>query len=993
MDTWRLKDGGCVDRTRPLRFTFDGVRYSGFAGDTLASALLANGVHLVGRSFKYHRPRGIVSAGAEEPNALVTLDPGGGRATPNLRATQVELYAGLNACSQNRWPSLAHDLGSVIERFSPLIAAGFYYKTFMWPRSFWAKVYEPAIRATVGLGQAPPAPDLDRYLHRYAHCDVLVVGSGPSGLAAARAAAKCGARVILCDEQSEFGGSLLAEPGARIDGATSHRWIADTVAGLAETNGMRLLPRTTAFSYSVDNLIGLAERVSDHLPDPDCRLPRERLWLVRAKEVVLAAGAIERPLVFGDNDRPGVMLAEAARTYVNRYGVLPGRRAVVVTTDDSAYRAAIDLRRAGIAVAAVCDLRADPGDAADAVRDAAIPVFAAANVSEVRGKRRVEGVTVTGKNGISRRFECDLLLVCGGWTPAVHLFSQSRGLLRYADRIDAFVPDVSVQRERSAGACRGTYGLEACLAEGEAAGREAARAAGCPAAPARAYTVEGAPPPRQEQGGGLPVPKAGGRSKAFVDFQNDVTTNDIALAIREGFRSVEHLKRYTTTGMGTDQGKTSNMTALAMLGEATGQPIPSVGHTTFRQPYTPVTLGTFAGAARGNVFDPIRKAPLHDWAETNGAVFEDVGMWKRARYFPRLGEDMHAAVARECAAVRQSVGIFDASTLGKIEVVGPDAAQFLNLMYTNSLLKLQDGRCRYGLMLGEDGFVSDDGIVARLAEDRFHITTTTGGAPSVLNRMEDYLQTEFPALQVWLTSITEQWAVIALQGPRAREVLTPLVEDIDLGSEAMPHMSVRQGRICGVPTRLFRVSFTGETGFEVNVTPGYARDVWEAIWRRGQRFAVAPYGTETMHVLRAEKGYIIVGQETDGTVTPEDLGMGWVIGRNKADFVGKRSLTLADRVRPGRLQLVGLLGGSKTPLEEGTPLVAEAGRPRPRSSIGHVTSSYWSETLQRPIALALLADGRDRIGSRVAAVVRDAAVPIDVVAPVFFDPEGNRLNG
>lgn len=1003
MSAFRTARGGRVDRARPLRFRFDGRAYEGLAGDTLASALLANGVHLVGRSFKYHRPRGILAAGADEPNALVGVRRDAARYTPNLRATQVELHEGLQAESQNRAPSLAFDVGAANDLISPFLPVGFYYKTFMWPPKAWDRFYEPFIRRAAGLGRAPELPDPDRYLNRYAHCDVLVVGAGPAGLAAALTAAEAGARVVLCDEQAEPGGSLLHEPEALIEGKPAAAWLAVTLAALARHPGVTLLPRTTAFGYFPHNLVGLAERVTDHLADPDPRLPRERMWQVRAKQVVLAAGAIERPLVFPGNDRPGVMLASAARTYLNRYGVRCGTRAVVVTSHDAAYAAALDLHRAGVAVAAIADTRASAdGELPRAARAAGLPVLTGSTVVGTTGRLRVDEVRLApvgpgGEVGRARAVRCDLLLMSGGFTPSVHLFSQSLGKPRFDGELDAYVPGLSVQQERSAGACRGVFGLAAVLADGAAAGEDAARAAGFAGAKARPISAQA---PEFGTGGiigALPQGHSAGRKrarpKAFVDFQNDVTAKDLVLATREGFHSIEHVKRYTTAGMATDQGKTSNINALGIVAGALGKTVSQVGLTTFRMPYTPVTFGTFAGSSRGALFDPARTTPIHGWAAEYGAVFEDVGLWKRARYFPRRGEDMHAAVARECRAVREGVGLFDASTLGKIEAVGPDAAEFMNRMYVNAWTKLGVGRCRYGVMLREDGFVTDDGVVGRLAPDRFHVTTTTGGAPRVLAMMEDYLQTEWPELDVWLTSTTEQWAVIAVQGPKARAVLEGLVEGIDLSPGALPHMAVAEGRISGVPTRLFRVSFTGELGFEVNVPAGFGRAVWEAIFEAGQSHGITPYGTEAMHVLRAEKGYIIVGQETDGTATPDDVGLSWALGKAKRDFVGKRSLGRPAMLSPGRKQLVGLL--TEDPglvLEEGAQILADPDGDAGAKPLGHVTSAYFSPSLGRSIALAMLSGGRDRVGQTLRVTTDGRPVAAEVTSPVFYDPQGARLD-
>jgi sarcosine oxidase subunit alpha len=966
---FRTSDGGRIDRTRPLAFRFDGKRYVGCHGDTLASALLANDVHLVGRSLKYHRPRGILSAGSEEPNALVTVDRGAGRITPNLRATQLELHDGMRASSQSRFPSLAFDLGAVNTAIAPMFSAGFYYKTFMWPRAFWRHVYEPAIRASAGLGRAPTALDPDRYLHHYAHCDVLVIGAGPAGLAAAIAASSRGARVVLCDEQSELGGSLLTETEPHIDGQPASIWLRETLNTLDRRADVTLLPRTTAFGWFPDNLIGLVQRLTDHLADPDPRLPRERLWHVRASQVVIAAGALERPLVFPGNDRPGVMLADAARIYLQRYGVKVGTCAVIATADDSAYAVGVALREVGVVVNGVADLRPE---ASEIARSSGLPVFTRTSVVATSGYSRLNRLTLS--NG--ERISCDALLMCGGWTPSVHLLSQSRARLRFDERLAAFLPHGWTAQVRSAGACNGTFGLKACIEEGYTAGGLQ-----------RHFTIVNA---RVFQSSSAIAQPSATSLSAFVDFQNDVTAKDLAIATHEGFRSIEHVKRYTTTGMATDQGKTANMNALAIVAGLTDRTVPQVGHTTFRMPYTPVTFGALAGAARGDLLEPVRRTPIHDWAAAHGAVFENVGAWQRARWFPLEGEDMCRAIARECRAVRNAVGIFDASTLGKIEVVGPDAAEFLNRLYTGSFNRLASGRCRYGVLLNEAGFIMDDGVVARLAADRFHVTTTTGGAASVLHHMEDYRQTEFPELHVWLTPTTEQWAVIAVQGPLARQVIAPLISEIDLAPEAMPHMTVREGRICGVPTRLFRVSFTGELGYEINVPAGYGGAVWQQVHAAGQQYGMTPYGTETMHVLRAEKGYIVAGQETDGTVIPGDLGLEWTIDKQKNNFVGSRSLRMPEMLRTDRRQLVGLF--SSEVLEEGAQLVADANAPAPAIAFGHVTSAYWSETLRRPIALALLSGGRRRIRQMLYATGSSGAVAVRVTAPVFYDQQGARLH-
>lgn len=997
----RTPRGGRIDRTRALRFTFDGREYRGVQGDTLASALIASGVHLVGRSFKYHRPRGFLTAGAEDPNALVTVVRDAARSTPNLQATEVELYDGLIAHSQNRWPSLSFDLGRVNDCLGRFIPAGFYYKTFMWPRGAWRSLYEPRIRAAAGLGRAPAEADPDHYSHRYAHCDVLVVGAGPAGLNAAVTAARAGLSVILCERQAECGGSLLADRSARIDGGAADAWCERSLRELAGLPRVTVLTRTTAFGYFAHNMIGLAERITDHLARPAEHLPRERLWQVRAREVILATGALERPLVFPGNDRPGVMLADAARTYLNRYGVLAGSRVVLLTAHDAAYRAAIDLHAAGLHVAAIADTRAAAaGPLPQAARELGLPVQAGATVLGTHGGRRVRAVTLARLDDagalVSRSKQtipCDLLLMSGGFTPDVHLFSQSRGRLAWQEDLQAFVPAAPAERTHSAGACRGVPGLASALEDGAAAAMHAARSLGKSVGTLEVPRVECDASRPEGLIGAVAGPRGRGSGKAFVDWQNDVTVSDLLLAVREGFRSIEHVKRYTTTGMATDQGKTSNLNALGIVARELKRAAPEVGLTTFRMPCTPVTFGTLAVHARGHFFDPVRRTPLHDWAAARGAMFEDVGQWKRALHFPRPLERSSQAIARECRAVRTACGVLDASTLGKIEVVGPDAAQLLDRLYVNDLAALGVGRCRYGILLRDDGYVFDDGVIARLSADRFHVTTTTSGAARVLALMEDYRQTEWPELRVWLTSTTEQWAVIALQGPKAREVLLPHVEGIDLSPGALPHMSLARGCIFGAPLLLVRVSFTGELGFELNIPADQAADVCESLCAAGEPLGLTPYGTDAMHQLRAEKGYIIVGQDADGTVCPEDLGIGWAVSRKKPDFLGKRALELPAFRNPLRKQLVGLLTADATTLlEEGAQVAEQAGRRRPQPVIGHVTSSYPSEAAGRPIALALVSRGRSRMGERLWVLMNGREVAVQVTSPVFYDPEGRRLH-
>lgn len=985
---FRIKGAGRLTPARSARFSFDGKFYTALEGDSVASALLAHGVHLLGRSFKYHRPRGILTAGPEEPNALIDVARDSARKQPNVRATVQEVFDGAIIESQNRFPSLKYDVGAINDFFSPLFAAGFYYKTFMWPRAAWDKLYEPIIRRAAGLGKAPEQGDTDHYANRYAHCDVLVAGAGLAGLLAALAAAEAGEDVIIVDENPEVGGALRFEKGTEVDGKEGFVWAQEVAAKLKAMPNVRLMTRTTAFGYYNHNFIGLAERVTDHLATPDANQPRERLWQVRAKRVVLATGSIERHMVFPNNDRPGILLAAAARTYLTHYGVAVGHNVAVYTAHDSAYEAAFDLKVAGVNVPVIVDRRENvPADLLSKARSLGIDVLTGHGVVDTSGRLRINGIKVAKHGSKStRKFKVDALIVSAGWTPSVHLFSQSRGKLKYDAANQRFLPDVHVQECVSIGACNGTDDVAALVREAVTAGSESSTLAPT-ATQAHSWT-----------GGMIGAAEGAGPDdnvKAFIDFQHDVCAKDIRLAVREGMHSIEHIKRFTTNGMASDQGKLSNMHGLAIASEMLGRDLPNVGLTTFRAPYTPVTYGTLVNHSRGALFDPARKTPMHALEEAAGAVFEDVGNWKRAWFYPRAGEDMHQAVNRECKTVRESVGVFDASTLGKIEVVGPDAAKFLNLIYTNAWDTLKPGRSRYGIMTREDGFVYDDGVVGRLAEDRFHVTTTTGGAPRVLQHMEDYLQTEFPELNVWLTSATEQWAVIAVQGPKAREVIAPLVEGIDISNEAFPHMSVAEGKICGVDTRLFRMSFTGELGFEVNVPADFGPAVWSAIKERAEAVGGCLYGTEAMHILRAEKGYIIVGQDTDGTLTPDDAAQGWAVSKKKTDFVGIRGLKRPDLIKTtGRKQLVGLLPKDpKDVPEEGGQIVADPNQPKPMKMLGHITSSYWSENLGRSIAIGMVMDGRSRMGETLYVPLADRVVAVEVTDMVFFDKEGTRIHG
>ncbi|MEK9752288.1 MAG: sarcosine oxidase subunit alpha family protein, partial [Rhodospirillaceae bacterium] len=900
MSGFRLAEGGLVDRAKSLSFSFNGRRLKGYEGDTLASALIANGVGVVGRSFKYHRPRGIFSAGVEEPNALVQLETGA-RTLPNQQATRVRLYDGLSAESINCWPGPEFDLMGVMGLFHRIIPAGFYYKTFMWPAPAW-HFYEHFIRKAAGLGYAPSDPDPDHYDRMNAHCDVLVVGAGPAGLAAALAATRAGARVILADDQDRAGGWLLNDSREVMD-APAADWVAAVMAELDAAEDTRVLTGTAAFGYYDHNFMGLCQHLGPTQAD-GAGGARQRIWRVRAKQVVLATGAIERPLIFSDNDRPGVMLAGAVRAYANRYGVAAGKRVVLFTNNDHAYRTALDLKAAGVMVPTVVDLRPEPaGDLADQAMAAGIEIIDGAAVTAVDGTKGVKSVEVMALNdwgdgvtGKARHIDCDVVASSGGWNPAVHLHSHAGGKCRFDEARGIFLPGETLQACRSVGAANGDFALADCLAGGFEAGKGAARDAG-----ARKQTRKKAPAAHGEEEAAprllwvVPTTQPiGRRGKHFLDQAHDVTVADVQLAAREGYTSIEHAKRYTTLGMAPDQGKTGNIQGMAVLGQALGVDNPGqIGTTTFRPPFTPVTIGALAGRDIGALMDPVRATPIHRWHELANAKWEDVGQWKRPWYYPKKGEDKEAAVLRECLAVRSALGILDASTLGKIDIQGPDAVTILNRVYTNAWDKLEVGQCRYGLMLGEDGMIIDDGVTSRLGENHFLMTTTSGNAARVLEWLEEWLQTEWPELKVRCTSVTEAWANITLCGPRARDLLAELTDDIDLSREAFPFMAMRRGKVVGIPARVFRVSFTGELSYEINVPASYGLSLWTALMNAGEKYGITPFGTETMHVLRAEKGYIIVGQETDGTVTPADVGMAWALSKKK-DFLGKRSLARAD---------------------------------------------------------------------------------------------------
>ncbi len=996
---FRIADGGRIDRTRTFDFTFNGRQYQGHPGDTLASALIANGVRLIGRSFKYHRKRGIVAAGAEEPNALVQLGSGA-RTEPNMRATQIALHDGLVAASQNCWPSVDFDIGAVNNALARLLPAGFYYKTFMRPAALWM-TYERLIRRAAGLGRAPTEADPDRYAHSHAHCDVLVAGAGPAGLAAALSAARTGARVILVDDGSEVGGQLLGDT-ARINRNDALRWVREVWDELTTLPQVKVLVRSQVAALWDQNMATVVEQVGKGGPLAP-HLPRQRLWKVRAREIIVATGAIERSIAFGDNDLPGVMLAGSARTYLNRYAVQAGRRAIVFTNNDSAYHAALDLHRSGVPVSAIVDVRAEPGrEVRAAASEAEILVLPGHAVLRALGGDSlraalvapvdVEGRATSDARENARTVEGDLILVSGGWNPAVHLWSQARGKLRFDPVLATFVPDHAIRGIRCAGAANGAFCLADCIVQGLAAGAAAAKDAGF----ARGPTLL---PPHIDREASAPIapvwqvqyPTAY-RFKQFVDPQNDVTVADIELAAREGYRSVEHLKRYTTLGMGTDQGKLANITGLALLAAAIGRPIPEVGTTTFRPPYTPVTLGAIAGPEVGAHVDPVRHTAMHAWHAEHHAVFVNTGLWRRPQFYRQGKESDLDAVNREVLAVRNGVGLVDVSTLGKIDLQGHDCAEFLHRVYINNFRSLAIGRCRYGVMLREDGMVFDDGTVTRLGETHYLMTTTTANAVRVMAQLEYLLQVEWPQLDVYLTSVTEHWAAMALAGPRARAVLSR-VADIDVGDAALPYMAWRECRIAGVDARVFRISFSGELSYEINVPANHGQPVWEALVAAGTEDGLCVYGTEAMGVMRIEKGHFVVGPEADGRTTPDDLGLGRLV-KKEGDFIGRRSLAKPGLAALDRKQLVGLAPVLKRePIARGAMLVIDPRHQPPCTMEGFVASTCFSPNLGMSIALALVSRGRARIGERLWAMspLSRMSTEVVVVEPVFFDPDGARL--
>ncbi|HVC02327.1 MAG TPA: sarcosine oxidase subunit alpha family protein [Steroidobacteraceae bacterium] len=984
--TRRLAAGGRIDRQRPIRFRFEGKPLHGYEGDSLASALLANGVDLAGRSFKYHRPRGFLAAGVEEPNALFTLGEGA-RTTPNVAATTTELYEGLVARRQNAWPSAEFDLGAINSLLAPLLPAGFYYKTFMGPlRRSWMW-YEPFIRRAAGLGRARHERDPDRYATRHAHTDVLVVGAGPAGLAAAHAAAAAGAEVLLIDQDTALGGTLLAAPA---DGALEV-WRAELEAAVRALPAVTVQLRTTALGVYDGNTVALLERHEHERPDPARGAARETFVTLHAAAIVYATGAMERPLVFGDNDRPGIMLASAARTYLNRYAVELGRRAIVATNNDGAWQAAFELAAAGIEVT-ILDQRARVAPALqEAARRGGIELRTGASIARAQGRRAVAGALVAeAGRARRRRLDCDLLCMSGGWSPAVHLTSHTGRKPRYRADIDAFVPGGYATGHFGAGAVGGEFTLSAALAAAVEAGRAAARHCGHdrPIDPAP-------PPPLADQAYTAEPPRAWPRGcggKAFVDLQNDVTTQDLAIAGEEGYVALEHLKRYTTLGMGTDQGKTSNANAVQIMAALRGVAIGEAGTTTFRPPYTPVSVGALAGRNVGEHFRPVRRSPLHDWHIEHGAAMIEAGPWLRPWYYRWAGADAAAAYVEEMRLVRSAVGLADISSLGKIDVQGPDAAQFLDRVYVNRFANLAAGKARYGVMLNDDATVLDDGTTARLSERRWFMTTTTAQAGEVMSWLEFLLQTAWQELDVQVVSVTDAWAAMSLAGPRARAALALALPQIDVTDAALPHMGVRECELDGVPLRLLRLSFSGELAYELYVPSGYGIALWQRLLERAAPLGIRPYGLEALASLRIEKGHV-AGLELDHRTTLDDLGLGRMAAPDKA-YVGRALRARTGLQAPERWSLVGLECLEPAARLRGGAILFARDEPLAGHGRGYVTSVTWSAELGKFIALGLYQGGLRHAGEEIVCAfpLHEEQVRARIVPPTFLDPKGERLH-
>ncbi len=992
---FRLNTGGLINRDKPIEFKFNGKKYIGYEGDTLASALLANGIHLIGRSFKYHRPRGFFGAGVDEPNAKMQVEING-CSEPNINATEIELVNGLSASSQNCWPSVNFDIGAINNFLNRFFPAGFYYKTFMWPKSFWYRVYEPFIRKAAGLGIASLEKDKERYEHKYEYCDLLVTGSGPAGLASAYAAAKNGAKVILAEDKPRYGGTLLTDD-VTIDNLSGKDWSEKIISELKEMPNVIVKNRSQVFGYYDHNMMVMFERTGDHLEKKPKYTPRQRLWYIRAKEVLLSTGSIERPIVFGNNDTPGVFLSAAAKEYMKVYGVLIGKKPIIFTNNDSGYETAIEFKKNGVNPI-VLDTREDQkSELINEAKDLDIKIKFSYAVIVAHGYKKVKSATIgkLDKDKIdfenTEQIDCDSICVSGFWTPTVHLASQSGNKLKFNDSIDAFVPDKSKQNEHSLGAANGTFTLQDTLKNSFNTGSEVSKSITkkdekiqIPNTNERKYSTH-------DKFWCSPLPK-GKNYKRFVDFQNDVAVSDIEVALREGYRSIEHVKRYTTLGMATDQGRTSNLNGLQLVANVEKKIVPQVGHTTFRPPFTPVTIGTIVGREIGKEYMPTRKTPMHHWHEKNNAVWVDAGAWKRPRYYKRGNENLFEASKREAKNVRDNVGVCDVTTLGKIDIKGPDAAEFLNRVYTNAWLKLPVGKARYGVMLREDGIVMDDGTTTRISENHYHMTTTTAQAANVLSHLEYYLQIVWPELNVNVVSTTEQWAGAAIAGPKSRDLLAKLFPKIDVSNEALPFMGYVEGDLFGVKARIFRISFSGELAYEINVESDFGLFMWEKIIEIGEEFNVQPYGTEALSTLRIEMGHV-AGPELDGRTIPYDVSLEGLVSKKK-DFIGKRSLTKEAFNKADRQKIVGLVPlDRKSSIPEGSHLVENKNAKLPNPKLGHVSSSCWSVENNNPFSLAILKDGKNMIGKKLFAVspLKNTSIEVEVMSSHYVDHEGKRV--
>ena len=995
----RINSSNFIDETTRVSFKFDGKTYYGFKGDTLASALIANGIHLVARSFKYHRPRGIMTAGSEEPNAIVQINGNTAYTEPNVRATEIEIYDGLEASSQNCWPNVNFDIGGINNILSPLLPAGFYYKTFMWPASFWEK-YEYFIRKSAGLGKSPTKPDPDLYEHKYIHCDVLVIGGGISGIMAAKTAAENNYKTLLLDEKPHLGGTTIYQSSEfnKINNQYSSKWLENEISKLKNIKNLEIKTRTSVAAYHGYNFLLARENLTDHLPlNKKKDKIRQRLLKIRAKKVIAATGSIERPLIFNNNDRPGIILSSAIKKYSDYYGVVCGKENILFTNNDSAYETAISLFNKGIKINAIIDIREKVNsEITNHAEKIGIKIYNSYTIVDTSGYRRIKEVSIMklSKDGQSVtgskiKIKCNCLGISGGWTPAVHLFTQSGGKLKFDNEDNVFIPSKYPSDQISIGSCNGEFDLNTIIKNFN---QNIKNFLGIDKTSFEDLKINSTKEILKRNIWLLPSDKAIGKCKPFVDFQNDATAKDIKLALREGFRSIEHVKRYTTTGMGTDQGKLGNVHALGIISDTSGVKMSDLGTTTFRPPYTPLTFGTIVGRNVGEFFDIFRKTPMHDWHVDNNAEFENVGQWKRAWYYPKKGESMFDAVQRESKAARDGAGILDASTLGKIDIQGSDASEFLNRVYTNAWSKLAIGKCRYGLMLNEDGMVYDDGVTTRLDENHYIMTTTTGGAATVLGKLEDYLQTEWPELDVYLTSVTDHFATISVCGPNSKKIVKKVIPDLDLSDEEFPHMSFKNAKIDNIKCRVMRISFTGEQSYEINIQANFGKSVWEKCMEAGKEFNITPYGTETMHLLRAEKGFIIVGQDTDATLTPIDLQMDWIVSKKKYDFIGKRSLYRSDTIREDRKQLVGIVTEDpREVLEEGAQIVADVSK-KPVEMLGHITSSYFSPNLNKSIALGVVKGGKNMLGKKLFIPMKNKIISVQVADPVFLDKENKRLN-